>query len=303
MEIKLFQDIWFDCYSAFFNNIIFTLDEKRIDRIFSNNYFYIKNEEKNIDIKTYMNLNTLSTNLEKRKESLFQFIEKKYITDKDELFECICNNLNQNNLVMLQVDMYEYLPSIKSIYHKNHIPHSAHISKYDVNTGLFTVIERTVEEIPKEKLVQACLMLEGEISIFHLKDDIVIPPVTLEEVKSNAEVIIESLDRLLDDFNLWEIHEPLQKDFDYFVSITCGSHIESIKMRNHANAKLMPYVIKDKQIEELFLEIEDAVAVLQRSIIKECIRHNWDKIIEFREELFQILMMEKDAWKKVLNKY
>lgn len=302
MEIKVFNKVWYDCYSAILNNFIYSLDENRLDVIYNNNYIYKKVTEKREDKPDFYSVNSDIYDQEKIKNVLFEYTRELIIMDKQELFQTICENLKQGNYITISVDMYHYPPAGESIYHVNHLIHNSFLHSYDEKSEVFTVMEGRPKPIGKEDLLNACIEGGGEVLIFKLKDTVRLEPVKLDEILENAVRIADSIEQILNDYDIWDINNPDKSDMDYLVVIGT-THLDSITHRNRANEWLFTNVCADREAVAAFEKVEYDAKILRRKVLKACTAYDWNKILYVKEALRNVLMAERDAWKWLMEKY
>lgn len=297
MKISVFNDVWYDCLTAVLNDVIYSIDNNRVDLIFDNTYKYVVTEEKMNSGKVYHSFQTASTNTDSLSKAYFYNEVTKQFTNKKKLIKGIIELLKEGRIVIADVDMFYYMPEITGIYHINHIPHASFIHDYDKEKHEFLIFEGIEHRIPEEELAEACINLNGSTWSAMINESVNLPSVTLEDIKEQSKQIVDSVEQTI--FNrddLWVIDSPTPEDIDFFLSIAT-THLNNIKNRNHANAWLYRNIINPNCSDNPFQKIEKEIEVLRKLIMVYCKKYKWETIAEIKKKVLVLIKQECDIWK------
>lgn len=248
-NLKIYNDIWFDCYINMKITLLRKINEKFDCIAFENNYIY--------DFPEHITggnakFNVITVN--QKMLSLNNFANVAEVTNysREGFIKRIKLHLSkENSFALVAVDLYNWLEG-SLCWKKHHWYHYSLLVEYDYNIKKFKVIDelngKYVEFYVDEKKLYNSIAFESSFKtkakLLSLLDNYKMPEITLENIVANAEKIINGLQRNIHkDFWLLPENDYIAKSYRDL----SGVYLQRIEGRQKGNVKLIE-VIKEMNI-------------------------------------------------------
>ncbi len=291
-----YSELWFDCYTSILYTLLCSDKSESGEIIYHNDYEYLLNKEKTSEGKEFYSI-TMETFIGDLEREIL--LNEKIITaaDREDEFRIIKQNLNDGKVVLLDIDMYYWLPKFEAIYGINHIYHTGHIIGYTEDG--FILNEEGEEEISYHNLYLSSQYAGGKIYLYDRGNYRGEKKNITELIRKNACKIANSLEKCIaQEKNVWEVNQFDNKDIDYFAAIA-GTHMKSIQNRMRANEYLFNRICQDKDKAAFFKNMENDCEILKNKLLINCMRYDIKKILEIKSNLFSLLKKECGFWKEI----
>lgn len=295
-----YNELWFDCYTSILYTLLFSDKSELREIIYNNDYEYLLNKEKTSEGKEFYSIimETFVGDLEKEILLNEKIIK---VEDREDEIRIIKQNLNDGKVVLLDIDMYYWLPKFQAIYGINHIYHTGHVIGYTEDR--FILNEEGEEEISYNNLYLSSQNAGSNIYIYDRGIYRSEKKIKVELIKKNAYKIINSLEKCIaHEKDVWEIEGFDVKDIDYFAAIA-GTHMKSIQNRVRGNTYLFNRIFEDETRGIFFKNMENECEILKNKLLIACMRYDIKKIFEIKSNLFNLLKKECEFWKDISNGY
>ena len=235
LKITPMQEFWVDCYTTAVYSMLLTCNKIDREYIYNNRYVYFHdvNEKKNLG-RIYIKTRTQ----EVADELLTEKEEHDFVSD-DHFAESMKKYIDAGKTVMLGIDMFYGIEGT-SKWHKHHVKHLVVVAGYDDSKKEFAVMETgsTVYmefRMSYEDLERAAKGYNGVSCIYRINSHFSGKMYDLEEIRSNARKIIDSIDEMEGYIDgIWKAEEDLLLSMGDEIE----SHLKSMEMRSRANSSL-----------------------------------------------------------------
>ncbi|REK69097.1 hypothetical protein [Paenibacillus paeoniae] len=323
-KIIPFNEFWMNCILNSAYSIATTKDNSYADAAYINNYSY-SSWEAAIDPE-FISPTIEVLNYADKWESfvLCEVIETEipvFFEDTQNFLVELQQIISEQKIVRLHVDLFYWLP--KNIaWNRFHMSHYSIINGYDTEKREYFILDDDIDGygthvIPEERLIKAFYNSNAMIDpdpatphayVYCIRDSIVPYKISITEVKSNAERIVEELS-VYSFENLWNFKEDKKDEINEYINISLIG-INIIENRHIGNGFLSKRLVELELINSTTFEnMKTQLAKLQRgwktikqvfinSMVSDTKEINIDLI---RSKANEMLSREKEMWLALLE--
>ncbi|MGI6668712.1 MAG: hypothetical protein ACOX4M_04615 [Acetivibrionales bacterium] len=215
LNFKPFGLFWLNCaYSTMFSLLI-SLEPSYYFAAILNDYSYLViDEETPTGIKyNHLELWPIVKHYERYRSMLFNDYKPLNFESGDNYFDILKGLIEENKLILLGVDLFYWLPNTIS-WKRNHWAHYSFINGINDEKRAVYVFERNSYgydefEIPEDRLIDSISNFPREPHVMSYKfpENIEKFELSIDEVKGNAQRIIDEINNNIMPVNFWELGE------------------------------------------------------------------------------------------------
>lgn len=305
-----FRDFWIDCYSTAIYSILLSYFSTDKCIVYNNNYVYKLSNAVYSDDCIFWSIapEVLIIPIEK---NIFVNVEWIDLSSKNNIIECIKEYCNQEKILLLGVDLYEWV-SDNFHWHRNHINHHALINGYDEVKEKIFVLETGEHgymeyELSYSEVEKAVLSFSGTASgIFDINKSNPKIRCSYNDIIENSINIIESIDNILagdiKPFNFYDLEsEQIRFALDHI-----QTHLYSIESRQKANCLLIKssFILKEDLNPFIngFARLQTEYSKFKNSVLKLNSCDKTDNILaQYQSWILNLLSQERSLWEHFIT--
>lgn len=310
--IEPYNEVWLDCYNNLKLSLLRYINADNVIRGLNNNYKYKIFPHRFEEAEEFYCITEDQTIIFYEE---IADIERLSPQTEEEFYDVVKKQLSRDNgFVLMRTDLFDWLEG-NICWHRYHWDHYSLLVDYDEENKQFTVFDEKGGNyvkffVPESKLYK-CLFYSDKhelLRLVTLKDEKVRVQ-SHDELKSNAKVIIGTIDKCLE-CEFWTMEEYIY-DGGHYKDLN-GVYLQKIEGRHRANAILMELLEQEHNNQGIdlsgFKQAFDELAVewgkIRMALFVLYLRkkNREEKIHELNEKVRECLRREKGLWEDFIGK-